>query len=124
MAPDILDHRPARPDTIYPGHWIIDLPANATIHIKRFRAPAHSGQKGFDDLIETAWKAINSYTPRPGANIKDILWNGCGTVVAGQTERQLWCFTSNTEGPPTETYNLERTSNTEQLQEMREADVT
>jgi hypothetical protein len=102
MAGDILNHRPARPETVLPGHWLIDLSVNATINIKRYRATATTsasdiGGEAVADTIEAGWRTVNSYHHRSEGAIRDTLRNGCGVVVASSAGRELWCFTSNTE---------------------------
>jgi len=118
MSGDILHHRPARPSTVFPGYWLINLPPDAPIHIQRYRSIEATGdsreQALLEDPLEVQWRKTNS---TGDGNLKNILAGGCATIVHGavtsesERERELWIF--NTNGAKTEELSLlERESNT------------
>jgi hypothetical protein len=96
MSGDILHHRPARPTTILPGHWLIDLRPETPIQIRRYRArdqstDTHTREQALlDNALDTHWRELNS---RGNGTVKDILFGGCATIViSGENERELWVF--------------------------------
>lgn len=122
MAPDYLNKRPAKANTVVPGHWIIKLPeptgipqtndasgssrggpSTPRIHVKRYKAinDTSNGAKLEDvlgkirgDVLETAWREVNSSNPVEGKDeIGRILQGGCAVIVAEGDQRTLWVFT-------------------------------
>jgi len=109
MSGDILHHRPARPITILPGHWLLDLPPDTPIQIQRYRTRDQiidtREQALLENPLDTCWRDINS---RGNGIVKDILSSGCATIiVSGDNERELWVF-STTYNNLDETHSLER----------------
>jgi hypothetical protein len=116
MSGDILHNKAARPSTVFPGHWLINLPPDTPIHIQRYRSLESTGdsreQALLEDPLEVQWRKINS---TGDGNLKDILAGGCATIVHGavtsesERERELWMFS--TDGAKLEDLqSLERTS--------------
>jgi hypothetical protein len=98
MSGDILHNRPALPSTVFPGHWLINLPPDAPIHIQRYRSFESTGdsreQALLEDPLEVQWRKINS---TGDGSLKDILAGGCATIVLGtelERERELWIFST------------------------------
>ena len=95
MPEDILHHKPARPSTVIPGLWLINLPPDCPIRIKRYRLPIehtdNREQALLEDPLEVQWRTINS---SGDGVLKDILAGGCATIVDGgsERERELWVF--------------------------------
>lgn len=103
MSGDILHNKPARPSTVIPGHWLINLPPDTPIYIQRYRSTETTSdsreQALLEDILEVQWRKINS---TGNGGIKDILAGGCATIVESvgatesERERELWIF--NTDG--------------------------
>jgi hypothetical protein len=122
MAPDYLNKRPAKANTVVPGHWIIKLPepigipqtndvsgpsrggtSTPRIHVRRYKATngTPAGTKVEDvlgkirgDVLETAWRVVNSSNPVDGKDeIGRILQGGCAVIIAEGDQRTLWVFT-------------------------------
>jgi hypothetical protein len=98
MSGDILHNKPARPNTVFPGHWLINLPPDAPIRIQRYRSFESTGdsreQALLEDPLEVQWRKINS---TGDGSLKDILAGGCATIVHGtepERERELWIFST------------------------------
>lgn len=112
MSGDILHNKAARPSTVFPGHWLINLPPDTPIHIQRYRsteAVSDSREQGLlEDTLEVQWRKVNS---TGDGGLKDILAGGCATIVHGaepEHERELWIFS--TDGAKLEDLqSLERT---------------
>jgi len=112
MSGDILHNKAARPSTVFPGHWLINLPPDTPIHIQRYRSSETLGdsreQGLLEDPLESQWRKINS---TGDGSLKDILGGGCATIVHGaepEHERELWIFS--TDGSKLEVLqSLERT---------------
>lgn len=126
MAGDILNHRPARPETVFPGHWHIHHRQTWTINIKRFRdkqttSTVVAGSVSEYDPMEAAWRAFNSHVYSGEGGIKEILRDGCAVVVAGSSGRELWHFVSHEEDPkgPFEVSDLEGMHSSISAQEVK-----
>jgi hypothetical protein len=98
MSGDILQNKPARPSTVIPGHWLINVSPDTPIHIQRYRLLEYTGdsreQALLEDLLEVQWRKINS---TGDGSLKDILAGGCATIVHGtepEPERELWIFST------------------------------
>jgi hypothetical protein len=98
MSGDILHNKAARPSTVFPGHWLINLPPDAPIRIQRYRSFESTGdsreQALLEDPLEVQWRKINS---NGDGGLKDILSGGCATIVHGtepERERELWIFST------------------------------
>ena len=118
MSGDMLHNKAARPSTVFPGHWLINLPPDTPIHIQRYRSLESTGdsreQALLEDPLEVGWRKTNS---TGDGSLKDILAGGCATVVHGavtsepEEERELWIFS--TDGAQTkDLQSLERKSQT------------
>lgn len=96
MSGDILHHKPARPSTVIPGHWLVNIPPNSPIHIQRYRTSESSDSREqalLEDSLEVQWRKINS---TGNGSLKDILTGGCATIINGGSERdrELWVFST------------------------------
>ena len=103
MAADILNHQPAAPSTILRGTWLIDLPPNSAIHVRRYRLSSSDGSQAIsasssDDPLERAWRGLNR---GPGGTVRDVLKGPCAVLCSqndvegikdAQGRRVLWCF--------------------------------
>jgi len=99
MSEDILHHKPARPSTVIPGLWLINLPPDCPIRIQRYRLPVehtdNREQALLENPLEVQWRTINS---SGDGVLKDILAGGCATITDGgsERERELWVFSTST----------------------------
>ena len=103
MTADILNHQPAGPSTILPGTWLIDLPQNSSIHVRRYRLSAITEGDGSssdrDDPLEQAWRGVNT-SSSPGSGVRNVLRDPCAAICAegdlGEMKdvrgRELWIF--------------------------------
>lgn len=111
---DFLDGHPARPTTIVPGQWVLDLPPSGQISVRCFRAsrlPTEIKATGVeaalsklrDDPLEKGWRVINGREGSPeGGGVKDVLRSACAILdsTPGQgggkeeKEKVLWCFSA------------------------------
>lgn len=117
MSCDILNHQPALPSTTLPGSWLIDLPHDPVIHVRRYHvadiSEASSGSK--EDPLEKAWRSINSLG---ASGVRSIFGDdgACAVICAsdelkgieGAKSRELWVFQANSadqqwDGPPLDT---------------------
>jgi len=109
MSEDILHHKPARPSTVMPGYWLINLPPDCPIRIQRYRLPVehtdNREQALLEDPLEVQWRTTNS---SGDGVLKDILAGGCATIIDGgsERERELWVFSTST--APDSSSSLER----------------
>jgi hypothetical protein len=96
---DILNNQPAKPGTVFPGRWLVDLPSHDSfIHIRRYcpsqaTKDEHSAVNGVarileklrNDPLEQGWRAVNRVQDQGGGGgPRRILMEGngiCGVVV-------------------------------------------
>jgi hypothetical protein len=99
MPGDILNHQPALSTTTLPGTWLIDLPHDPVIQVRRYHIPETDQLpgNGKDDPLEKAWRSINS---SGGSEARSILGGACA-IICSQSDmkgindtqnRELWVF--------------------------------
>lgn len=118
-ARDLLDHQAARPETIVPGRWLLDLEHEPTIvHVRRYaNLPSEADAEAIPaaesssdasrraaarlkvpDMLDAAWRAVNADGVYEGSGVvREVMKSPCAIIVPPRQgdramKRELWVF--------------------------------